>query len=228
MSMDKPIKVVIVDDHAIVREGLKKMLALDERVEVVGEAANGQEGLKVIGRVKPDVAVLDISMPVLGGIEAIPSVSAMSPKTRVVMLSMHGKDTLAQEALRAGAYGYILKGDSGDELIAAICSAHKGEYYFSAQLRAALVSSYIGVPQVRLSEDEKKYHSLSDREQQYFRLMLSGQSTLEISKTLAISHKTAQKHRTSVVKKLGVSNPVDMIKLAIRLELIDTNTFLDE
>lgn len=225
--METPIKVVIVDDHAIVREGLKKMLAVDGRIEVIGEAEDGLSGLEVIGKLKPDVVVLDISMPKMGGIEVIASVADHSPDSRVVILSMHGKESLAQEALRAGAFGYILKGDNGEELIAAICAAARGEYYFSAQLRAALVSSYIGAPVVKLSDDEKKFRSLSEREQQYFWLMLRGESTLEISKSLKISHKTAQKHRTSVVKKLGVSNPVEMIKLAVRLDLIDPTSFKD-
>lgn len=219
--MNKPIKVVIVDDHVMVREGLKKMLTAEAEIVVVGEAGNGKEALSVVGKVAPDVVVLDISMPEMGGLEVISDLREVSPKSRIVILSMHGKETLAQEALRSGASAYILKGDCGEELINAICAANKGDYYFSAQLRAALVSSYIGEPKVGASEDEKKFQTLSERERQYFRLMLTGSSTAEISQDLGISYKTGQKHRTNVVKKLGVSNSMDMVKLAVRLGLFD-------
>ncbi len=219
--MNKPIKVVIVDDHVMVREGLKKMLTTESELEVIGEAGNGKEALKVVCKLAPDVVVLDISMPEMGGLEAISLLREAAPKTKIVVLSMHGKETLAQEALRSGASAYILKGDCGDELISAIHAVHMGNYYFSAQLRSAMVSSYIGGPKVYLSKDVEKYETLSDRERQYFRLMLTGSSTEKISQTLGISCKTGQKHRTSVVKKLGVGNPIDMVKLAMKLGLFD-------
>ncbi len=223
--MNKPIEVVIVDDHAMVREGLKQMLAAEDQIAVVGEAGNGKDALQIVSRMKPDVVVLDISMPEMGGLEVISALNKRSPEIRIVVLSMHGKETLAQEALRSGASAYILKGDSGDELVAGICAVHRGDYYFSAQLRPALVSSYIGGSNKNLSEDQRKYQSLTEREQQFFRLMLKGTSTAIISEELGISYKTGQKHKTNVIKKLDVSTSMDMVKLAMRLGLIDPDMF---
>jgi DNA-binding NarL/FixJ family response regulator len=223
--MLKPIRVVIIDDHAMVREGLKKILIPEANINVVGEACDGKEGITVVGKMTPDVAVLDLSMPGVGGLEVIASLRKVSAKTKIVILSMHGKEALAQEALREGASAYILKGDSGDELIAAIHSVHKGNYYFSAQLRAAMVSSYIGQDKPNPSGEEAKFQALSERERQFFRLMLAGNSTAEISQLLGISHKTGQKHRTSIVKKLGTGNPMEMFRLAMKLGLVDLQLF---
>jgi len=219
--MLKQIRVVIVDDHAMVREGLKKILASDASIDVVGEAGDGNEGITIIGKMRPDVVVLDLSMPDTGGLEVIASLRKVSPKTKIVILSMHGKEALAQEALRAGASAYILKGDSGDEAITAIHSVHKGNYYFSAQLREAMVFTYIGQNQPRLSREEVKFQTLSEREREFFLLMLAGNTTAEISQLMGVSHKTGQKHRTSIVKKLGTGNPMELIRLAIKLGLYD-------
>ncbi len=223
--MLKQIRVVIVDDHAMVREGLKKILTSEANINVVGEAGDGKEGITIVGKMTPDVVVLDLSMPGMGGLEVIASLRKVSNNTKIVILSMHGKETLAQEALREGASAYILKGDSGDEIITAINSVHNGNYYFSAQLRAAMVSSYIGQDKPRPSGEEKKFQTLSERERQFFRLLLAGNTTAEISQLLGISHKTGQKHRTSIVKKLGTGNPMEMFRLAMKLGLVDLQLF---
>lgn len=222
--MGQVIKVMIVDDHAMVREGLKQLLIGEEDIRVVAEASNGEEALRIVRKSHADVIVLDISMPEMGGLEAISLLLEASPKSKIIILSMYRKESFAQEALKSGAYAYILKGDSSGELITAIRTVSKGEYYFSGKLRSSLVSSFIGEPQSRGSAENDKYQSLSERERQFFRLMLKGHSTNDISKMLGISSKTGQKHHTSVVKKLGTNSTMELLKYGIQIGLIDPET----
>jgi len=219
--MDRPIKVLIVDDHAIVRDGLRQLLATQNDVKVIGEAANGEEALLIARKIVPDVILLDISMPKLGGLESISLLRSVNPDSKVIILSMYSNESLAQETLKAGASGYILKGDNSDELIAAIRCAHRGGYHFSPQLQSVLVSSYIGESGHQCSMEMEKYQALSEREREYFRLMVNGHSNREISKLLDISPKTGQKHHTSITKKIGISNPMALLKFAIKAGIVD-------
>lgn len=225
--MGQAIKVMIVDDHAMVREGLKQLLGCEEDIRVVAEASNGEEALQVAVKSHADVIVLDISMPEMGGLEAISLLLDVAPKVKIIILSMYRKESFAQEALKSGAFAYILKGDSSDELVKAIRTVYKGDYYFSGKLRSSLVSSFIGEPQSGSSSESDKYQNLSEREKQFFRLMLKGHSTNDISKLLGISIKTGQKHHTSVVKKLGTNSTMELLKYGIQIGLIDPNTLQD-
>jgi len=226
--MDRPIKVLIVDDHAIVRDGLRQLLATETDIKVIGEAANGRDALMIVRKIVPDVIILDISMPQLGGLESISLLRSANPDSKVVILSMYSNESLAQETLKAGASGYVLKGDDSDELLAAIRCAYRGGFHFSPKLQSALVSSYIGQSAQMCSKETEKYHSLSEREREYFRLMVSGHSNREISKLLDISPKTGQKHHASIAKKLGTSSPVAMLKVAIKAGIVDPATLHEQ
>ena len=225
--MGQVIKVMIVDDHTMVREGFKQLLVSEEDIRVVAEASNGEEALSLAAKSHADVIVLDISMPQMGGLEAISLLLEAAPKAKVIILSMYRKDAFAQEALKAGAFAYILKGDSSDELLTAIRTVSRGQYYFSGQLRASLVSSFIGGAQTSSSGEADRYQNLSDREKQFYHLILKGHSTNSISKLLGISSKTGQKHHTSVVKKLGTSNAMELLQYGIKIGLIDPNILLE-
>ena len=225
--MKQVIKVMIVDDHKMVREGLKQLLAGEEDIRVVSQASDGEEALRLAEKSHADVIVLDISMPKMGGLEGIGLLLETAPKAKIIILSMYKRDSFAQEALKAGAFAYILKGDSSDELITAIRTVYKGEYYFSGQLRTSLVASFIGGEQKKSSREANKYQSLSEREKQFFHLMLKGHSTNDISKLLRISSKTGQKHHTAVVKKIGTNSSMELLQYGIRLGLIDPNTLQD-
>jgi len=219
-----PIKVLIVDDHEMVRTGLRQLLETENDIKVVGEASDGVMGLELAKKLQPDVAVLDVAMPKMGGLEAIGLLRQSLPGIKIVILSMFGKETFAHEALRSGAHGYILKGAPSEDLIEAIRAAHEGRYYFSKEMHATVISSYV----TRRREEENTstgYHQLSERERQVFRLLIEGNSTAEIAKILCVSGKTAEKHRTSVVKKLQISSPVEMMKYAIRIGLVDPETW---
>ena len=164
-------------------------------------------------------------MPGMGGLEAIPLLKKVAPKAKIIILSMYGKETFAKEALKSGASAYLLKGDSCEELTIAIRTVHKGGHYFSEQLREILVTSFVGEKNTQQVSKDTRYQMLSDREKQFFRLMMMGHSTNEISEVMEISPKTGQKHRTNIVKKLGMSSPVDLLKYAIRIGLVDPNAF---
>jgi len=223
--MSDNVKIMIVDDHTIVRAGLRKLLDTEDGLEVVGEAENGREAMTVAEQTCPDLVILDLSMPEIGGLETIPALRKIIPDVKIVILSMYGKDSFAREALRAGAHAYILKGDPGEALVAAIRAVLQGQYFFSEQIQATLVDFFRQPENESGLPEEQKYHSLSDREKQVFRLMMEGKSSVEISRMLEISPKTGEKHRTNIVKKLGISNPVEMVKYAIRIGVVDPSSF---
>lgn len=216
----KPIRVLIVDDHEMVRTGLKHLLETESDIEVVGEAKDGVEGVKLAKALLPDVAVFDVAMPRMGGLEAIALLHKSVPQVKVVILSMYSKESFAHEALQAGAYAYVLKGAPGSDLQDAIRAAKDGRYYFSQQIHSRVISSYVNRGK-DVPEEETGYYILTDREKQVFRLLINGNSTTDIANILCISNKTAEKHRTSLAKKLEISNPVEMMKYAIRIGLID-------
>ena len=223
--MVKKIKVLIVDDHTMVREGLKKLLNTEEDIEVTGDAESSTAGLRMAKMNSPDIIVLDVGMPGVGGLEAIPLFKKVVPKANIIILSMYGKETFAKEALQSGASAYLVKGDSCAELTIAIRTVHKGGHYFSEELREILVTSFVGEKNTQQISKDNRYQMLTDREKQYFRLMMLGHSTIKISGVLEISPKTGQRHRTNIVKKLGMSSSIDLLKYAIRIGLVDPNSF---
>jgi DNA-binding NarL/FixJ family response regulator len=163
-------------------------------------------------------------MPVMGGVETISALRKILPEVKIIILTMYGKDSIAREALRAGAHGYILKGDPGETLVEGIEAVLQGRYFFSEQIQSTLVDFFRQPENESFLPEEQKYNSLSDREKQVFRLLMEGKSTIEISRMLEVSQKTGEKHRTSIVKKLGTNNPVEMFKYAIRIGLVDPDS----
>jgi len=215
----KSISVLIADDHAIVREGLRKLLNTQEDIEIVGEAFDGIDALEKVKQLEPDVVVLDISMPRMNGMEAVRLIREEAPRTQVVMLSMFDKQSYAKQMLDAGARAYVLKGAPCSELTAAIRAAHSGRYYLSHEMQCDMIDSFLDKPKKNNSEDA--YKSLSRREQQVFQLIVEGHTTSNIADILCVSSKTVEKHRGNVVRKLGTSNLVDMVKYAVKIGVVD-------
>ncbi|MDD5533301.1 MAG: response regulator transcription factor [Syntrophales bacterium] len=213
------IRILIADDHAIVRDGLRQLLNAQPDMEVAGEAGDGIQALEAVKKLRPDVALLDIAMPRLSGIEAIGLIRESAPETKIVVLSMHDKETYVQQVLAAGALGYVLKASPSSDILEAIRSAHRNDYFLSSKLRAEVIGAYVRkAPQ---SKTLRGYDLLSEREQQVFRLVAQGRSTAEISRILCVSPKTVEKHRAAVMSKLGIHDRMEILKYAIRIGVVD-------
>ncbi len=200
--------VFIADDHQIVREGLRALL---ERggFKVVGEAANGQDALKMVEQLHPEVAVLDLAMPLLNGIDTAREVARVSAKTRTIILSMHTDSRYILESLRAGAKGFVMKTHAADDLVRAIREAARGGTYLSPEISQAVVSAY-------QTKSEIPPDPLSARERQVLQLIAEGKTTKEVATTLDISVKTAETYRTRIMEKLDIHETATLVRYAIR------------
>ncbi len=223
-----PITIAIADDHSIVRAGVRQLIEQRPDMQVVAEAPDGHSLLRQIKQLHPDVVVLDISMPKLSGLEIIPLIKDACKKTQVVMLSMFKKEAYAHQALSVGAMGYVLKTAPSEELIKAIEMVHQGRYYLSPEMNAEVIHSYLNKDEAPMRQTAlSKYDLLSEREQQVFRLVVEGNSTRQIAEILCVSPKTAEKHRSNIIKKLGIHEPMAMLKYAVKIGLADPDIWPD-
>lgn len=220
------IAVFVADDHSIVREGLRQMLAKSNSLALVGEAKDGEAAVKEIRRLQPDVAILDIAMPMVSGLECIPLVRNDSPGTAVVILSMFARETYVHQALSAGARGYVLKTAPWSEILEAVRMAAKGKYFLSREINSELIRGYLNNEE-RKSAESSRYDLLSCREQQIFRLIIEGNPTKSIAELLCLSPKTVEKHRSNISKKLGMSEPLAMLKFAMKIGVADPDLWPD-
>jgi two-component system response regulator NreC len=219
------IKVLIADDHAIVREGLRQLLNGQTDMEVAGEAEDGRQALEKVKSLHPDVILLDIAMPHLSGLEVISLIREAAPETQVVVLSMHSKETYVQQVLSSGALGYVLKASPSTDILEAIRMAHRNEYFLSSRLKAEVIGKYLKTK--RSAPALRGYDLLTEREQQVFRLVAQGHSTSRIADILCVSPKTVEKHRTSLMNKLGVHDRLELLKYAIKVGIVDPELWED-
>jgi DNA-binding NarL/FixJ family response regulator len=216
--MDR-IRVLIADDHVMVREGLRLLLEAQCDLVVVGEAGDGIESLERARELKPDVVLLDIAMPRMSGLEAVRLIREAVPETRIVVLSMYEKEAYAHQAIEAGAHGYVLKGEPSSEVLAAIRAACDDRYYFSSKVHADVIKGYLGGRPY--NETNKGFDSLTERERQTFFLLIEGNTSPQIGKALCLSIKTVEKHRASICRKIGTNSPLEMMKYAIRWGIVN-------
>ncbi len=212
------IKVLVADDHVIVREGLRKLIDEQIDMDVVGEASDGLQTVKKAKALSPHVALIDIAMPRLSGLEAVSLIKEAVPDTQVVVLSMHKKDAYVHRVLAAGALGYVLKASPTTDVLEAIRAAARGDYFLSSKINSKLIGSFLKNRQE--TPAVTGYDLLSEREQQVFRLLVEGRSTADIAEVLYISSKTVEKHRANIMKKLDIHNMVEMVKYAIKIGII--------
>lgn len=206
------VRLLLADDHALVRQGLKAFLERQE-FQVVSDASNGQEALRMAAETHPDVAILDISMPVLNGIDAARELKKSLPRTRVILLTKHEEDQYVTEALRAGVRGYVVKSQVANDLVHAIREVCQGSVYLSPSISRAVVDAY-------LSKIDVPSDPLSVRERQVLQLVSEGKSTKDVAVQLGISVKTAESHRSRLMKKLNIHEIASLVRYAIRRGLI--------
>jgi DNA-binding NarL/FixJ family response regulator len=219
------IKILIADDHAIVRDGLRQLFNSQKDMEVIGEAEDGKQAIEKVKALHPDVTLLDIAMPQLSGLEVINLIKESVPKAKVVVLSMHSKETYVQQVLAAGALGYVLKVSPSSDILEAIRAAHRGEYFLSSKLRTEVIRSY--AKRQVTNPATSGYDLLSEREQQVFRLVAQGFSTNKIGEILCLSPKTVEKRRTCIMNKLGVHDRLGLMKYAIKIGVVDPDLWED-
>lgn len=212
------IRVLIADDHKLLRQGIRKILENEPGIEVVGEASDGNEAIESCKELKPDITVLDITMPQLSGIVAIKEILKGCPDTKVLILSMHSNETYITETLRNGAGGYILKDSASEDLVAAIRSVHRGEMFLSPKVATKVVQTLVG--KVGVSE-KSVFEILSSREQQILQLVAEGCSSKQIAGQLFISPKTVENHKASIMRKLDMHDINSLVKFAIRNGLVE-------
>ncbi|MCC6416616.1 MAG: response regulator transcription factor [Gemmataceae bacterium] len=207
------LTLVLVDDHGIVREGLKALLDSETDFRLVGEAADGLQAVRQVERYEPDVVVMDLMMPGLNGIEAARQVVRRSPRTRVVILSMHSGIAYAAEAARAGATGYVLKEACAEELVQAIRAVAAGKRYFSPPLTEGAIAAYLRQTEGRPADP---FETLTEREREVLQLTAEGHSGVEVAARLFISPRTVESHRASLMRKLGVHNQKELVRYAVQ------------
>jgi len=207
------MRILIADDHGIVREGLKALLDKQSGMEVVGEAEDGQSAVAMAEQLSPDLLVMDMSMPNLNGIEATRQILEHSPGTRVIILSMHSEKDIVKEALEAGVSAYVLKSHLFDEMLRALEAVAKGERYLSPRITDVVIDGYLGESAGGASSGTPK---LTGRERQIVQLVAEGKTVKEIARVLHISPKTADTNRRHVMNKLGISSVAELTKYAIR------------
>ena len=219
-----PIRILLADDHALVRAGIRSLLQNIDQVEVVAEADDGREALKLIASLQPDIVLMDIAMPNLNGLEAAARVTKEFPQVRVIILSMYANEEYVLQSLRAGAAGYLLKGARAAELELAVASVARGETYLSPAASKHVIGDYVqraagdAVPN---QDDRNRAERLTPRQREILQLIAEGHSTKEIAHALAISVKTAESHRTQIMERLGIHDIAGLVRYAIRAGLID-------
>lgn len=212
------ITVLLGDDHGVLRQGLRKILEENQGIRVVGEAANGRDAVAEVVLRQPDVAVLDIAMPLLNGIEATRQLARRAPGTQVLILSMHSDQAYVTQAVSAGAKGYLLKESAGDDLIEAVVAVAAGKSFFSPPVAEVMLDDYVrNLTQKGILD---RYDALSEREREVLQLVAEGRSTKEIAEILSISPATVETHRAHVLQKLALKNTASVVLFAARRGIV--------
>ncbi len=208
------VSIFLADDHPVVRHGISSILIQHSNFVVVGEAGNGEEALRGILELKPDLAILDVSMPKLDGITVTRRILETLPKTRVMMLSMHTEVQSAIEAFRAGALGYVFKDSAQDELVGAVLNVMEGKKYASPTMADGLLDGFVDA--IRAGKNDDPCDRLSARELEVFKMIADGDTSRVIAEKLFVSVSTIKTHRVHIMKKLGINDMAGLVKMAIR------------
>ena len=212
------LRILLADDHTLVRQGLRKILEEVNDWEVIGEANDGREAVRQAVKKKPDVAILDVGMPQLGGIEAARQIMRRAPNVKVLILSMHADEAYVTQALRAGAKGYLLKDSADADLIRSVTAVSQDKSFFSPSVAKVMLDDYLRHLADRGITD--RYDSLSEREREVFQLIAEGKSNKEIAEILFISPSTVETHRAHILEKLDLHGAAELVLYAVRRGII--------
>ncbi len=215
------VRVIVADDHHLVRQGIRMLLEKADDIEVIGEAEDGLEAVELAERLTPDVVVMDVSMPRLNGVQATELIRARLPATQVVVLSMHSDETTVRQALRRGAKAYVLKRSVGEELLLAVRAASRGETYLSPPIAGSILRDYL--TRSDGSDDLSDFERLTPREREVLQLLAEGRTNVMIAKALVVSVKTVEKHRSSLMSKLNIHDLAGLVRFAIRNSLVSAD-----
>lgn len=207
------IRVMLTDDHAVVRSGIARLLERSEDIVIIGEAESGEQGYQLYSELEPDVMVMDMSMPGIGGLEALRRIITRHPKAKVIMFSMHENVTFAVQAMTSGAVGYVAKSGEAQELVTAVKQVMSGKSYLNAEMAHKIALQNMGA-------GDNPLLRLTAREFEVFRLLAEGHLVDEIASMLTISQKTVANYQTSLKQKLDIQSSVDLVRLAMKYEVI--------
>ena len=216
----KPIKILLADDHGIVRSGIRMLLESQPDFEVVGEAEDGWEAIQLTERLLPDVVVMDIAMPRLGGLDALCEIRKRTPSVRVLILSIYDREEFFFRAIKAGGSGYILKEGDPEELLMAIRSANRGDIFLAPSVARSVLTDYINSHE---SNQISKLESMTLRQKEVLQLIGEGKTTAEIAETLCLSIKTVEKHRSNIIRSLELQSPRELLHYAYRKNILNNN-----
>lgn len=208
------LRILVADDHQLIRRGLRDLLTTQGGWQVVGEASNGLDAVEMAVKLRPDIAILDFSMPGLNGPEAAAFISSQVPDTGVIVLTMHDSESVIREVLRAGARGFVLKSDADRDLLLAVEAVAENRHFFAARV-SQLITDYLRGGKVS-AETSKKSALLTEREHEVMRLLADGMSSKEVATLLQISIRTVETHRLNISRKLGFNSVADLVRYAIR------------
>jgi two-component system response regulator NreC len=212
------IRVFLVDDHTVVRQGLRRILESDDEIEIVGEAGDGRTAIDLVQKLRPHVVVMDVAMPELNGIEATRQILKRVEGVKVLVLSMHGDDVYVRQALKAGARGYLLKDSEDLDLIKAVKAIRGGGSFFSPPVSKVVLSGYLGDKADGDAEDSVA--RLTDREREVLQLIAEGKTNKEVAHSLSVSVNTVETHRKHIMEKLDLHNTAELVRFAIRTKIV--------
>jgi len=213
----QPYRVMIVDDHSVVRVGLRSLLASQPGVEICCEAISGSEAIEEAKRCKPDLVILDLTLPGKNGLEVLEAIHAEQPETEVLVLTMHFSEEIAREALRLGALGFVLKSDADAELLAAVDNARLHQPFFTSRLAVTMAQNFVSLQ----SSDGQSDASLTQREIEVVRLLAEGKANKQVAAELKVSTRTIESHRHHIMKKMSFASFSDLVKFAVRHNLVE-------
>lgn len=219
--MEAKTKVIFVDDHPVFRKGLRALVADRKKYDVVGEAGSAGEGLALALSTRPDIAVVDLSLPDSSGIDLIRELQRRLPRCRALVVSVHAKTDIIADAFQAGARGYVVKDSAEASILAALEAVAEDEYYMDSAVSAQVIKNILQRQTRNIQLTDSRYESLTAREQEVMALLAQGKGVREIADKLSISQKTVENHRSNIYSKLGIHSSIDLVRFAVKLGIVD-------